>query len=342
MNNTIAPLATDPFDVMLTGWSFVRTKVLFAAIELEVFTVLDSGPLPIEELRERTGLHERGARDFLDMLVAMGILTRSGDTYQNSPAAGEYLVQGKPNYAGGFLMMLTGFMGPGWDSLTDTLRTGRAHGQTDDGEVPFGGVFDNPMALGFFLSGMDSVNGIVGPALAQRFDWTKHASFADLGGARGNLAAALVAAHPHLKGVVFDQPPVEPFFADHMANHGTAENVTFFGGDFFVDPLPAVEVMVIGNVLHDWSAEQRRTLIRKAYEALPAQGALILYDPMLDEERTRPDNLLLSLSMILTSPGGNESPPSEYKGYLEEAGFKVEDVIALPARATAVIGRKIG
>ena len=340
--NQAATLATDPFDVMLTGWSFVRTKVLFAAIELEIFTILDEGPMTLEQLQERAGLHPRTGRDFLDMLTAMGILDRTGSTYANSPAANKYMVQDKPNYAGGFLMMLTGFMGPGWDSLTDTLRTGRAHGQTDDGEVPFGGVFDNPMALGFFLSGMDSVNGIVGPALAKVFDWSRVSSFADLGGARGNLAAALVTAHPHLSGVVFDQPPVEPFFTDHMANLGTSDKVRFFGGSFFVDPLPTVDVLIYGNVLHDWSVDQRRGLIRKAYEALGPQGTLIIYDPMLDEDRTRADNLMLSLSMLLTSPGGNESPPSDYRQWMEEAGFKVEDVLPLPARATAVVGRKIG
>lgn len=342
MNNTIAPLANDPFDVMLSGWSFVRTKVLFAAIDLEIFTVLDAGPMTLGEIQEKAGLHPRGARDFLDMLVAMGMLERAAGKYANSPAAAEYLVQGKPNYAGGFLVMLTGFMGPGWDSLADTLRTGRAHGQTDDGEVPFEGVFENPMALGFFLSGMDSVNGIVGPALAEAFDWSGYSTFADLGGARGNLAVALVQAHPHLSGVVLDQPPVEPFFVDHMANHGTTGRVTFQGGDFFTDKLPDAEVMIIGNVLHDWSVDERRTLIRRAYEALPVDGALIVYDPMLDEERTRPDNLLLSLSMILTSPGGNESPPSAYRAWMEEAGFKVDEVIPLPARATAVVGRKLG
>src|SRR5262249_830416 len=196
------------------------------------------------------------------------------------------------NYSGGFLTMLTGFMGSGWDSLTDTLRSGKAFGQTDDGKVPFGGVFDNPMALGFFLSGMDSVNGIIGPALAEAIDWSRYEPFADPGGARGNLAAALVTAHPPLSGVVFDQPPVEPFFEDHMGNLGTTAKVCFQGGDFFNDALPSVDVLIFGNVLHDWSVDQRRALIKRAYDALPAQGALVVYDPMLDEDRTAADDLL--------------------------------------------------
>jgi hypothetical protein len=333
-------LATDPFDIMLTGWSFVRTKVLFAAIELAVFTTLDEGPMTAGQLRERIGLHPRTAQDFLDTLVAMGVLRRSGDQYANAPAAGQYLVQDKPDYAGGFLVMLTGFMGPGWDSLVDTLRTGKAYGQTDDGSVPFGNVFENPIALGFFLSGMDSVNGVIGPALAKAYDWSRHTSFADLGGARGNLAAALVTAHPHLRGVVFDQPAVEPFFDGHMASLGTAGRVSFTGGDFFADPLPDVEAMTIGNVLHDWPLARRRALVERAHQALPPQGTLIVYDPMLDEQRTNLDTLVLSLSMMLTSPGGNESPPSEYRGWLEDAGFKVEETIPLPARATAMVARK--
>jgi hypothetical protein len=188
---------------------------------------------------------------------------------------------------------------------------------------------------------MDSVNGVIGPALAEAIDWSCYGSFADLGGARGNLAAALVTAHPHLSGVVFDQPPVEPFFDDHMANLGTTAKVSFQGGDFFNDALPSMDVLIFGNVLHDWSVDQRRALIKRAYDALPAQGSLVVYDPMLDEDRTAADNLLLSLSMILTSPGGNEYPPSECQSWMEEAGFSVEAARKLPARVTAVVGRKL-
>ncbi|WP_433172907.1 methyltransferase [Actinoallomurus sp. CA-150999] len=331
----------DPLNIMLSGWSFMKTKILLAAIELDVFTPLSRRPLTEPELRDELGLHPRATRDFLDTLVAMNVLERDeDDRYRATADAERYLAQDQRTYLGSFLGMTVNFLSPAFDGLVDTLRTGKAHGEDENGEVPFAQIWQNPMALQFFLTGMDTMNGTIGPELAKVFDWSRYESFVDCGGARGNLAAAIAQAHPHLHGGVFDLPPVEAFFKQLVADRQVSDRLVFHPGDFFVDPLPEADVLIFGNALHDWSVEQRKELIKKAFNAVRPGGALLVYDPMLDSERRRLDNLLLSMYMLTSSPGGCEYTPDACADWMREAGFTSITSKPLPAKETVVIGHK--
>lgn len=337
-----APLAstTDPFDLMHLGWSFMRSKVLLAAMELKVFEELAKDPGGQEDLRSRLGLHERGATDFLDTLTSLGLLNRVDGTYSNSQATSTYLVTTSPSYIGDFLLMTTRFMGRSWESLAETLRTGAAHKQDADGEVPFAQIFRDPVKLRGFLSAMDSLNGSVTPALAEIVPTEGVRSFVDLGGARGNLAGQFVLRHPGMHGTVFDRPAMRPFFDELVEKLGATERTSFHGGDFFKDEVPSTDMAIFGNVLHDFSAEQRLDLLKRAHGALNDGGYVVVYDPMIDDERSEPDNLLMSLSMMIQAPGGCEYTPADLKSLLVEAGFDPIIEEKLPAHATAVIARK--
>src|SRR5262245_14394312 len=90
---------------------------------------------------------------------------------------------------------------------------------------------------------------------------------------RSGLPVQIALAHPHLQGVGFDLPPVQPHFDAFIKQHGLSDRIKFQGGDFFDDPLPSAEVFIMGHVLHDWGLPEKRELIEKAYSALPTGGA---------------------------------------------------------------------
>ena len=92
-------------------------------------------------------------------------------------------------------------------------------------------------------------------------------------------------AHPHLRGLGFDLTAVRPHFETYVRQHGLSERIGFKPGDFFADPLPQADVLVMGHVLHDWNLDQKRALIAKAYVALPSGGALIVYETIIDDDR---------------------------------------------------------
>lgn len=332
---------SSPESLIRLGTAFCNAKILLSALELDIFTTLAGGPLTEDELRSAAGLHPRGARDFLTALVTLELLENEDGRYRNTPATDRFLDRTKRSYAGGFLERANSMLYPAWANLTAALRTGEAQVSSKDGDI-VGQMADDPEHLRQFLTMMDSLNSLVAPRLATAFDWSRHATFVDVGGARGNLAALIRQAHPHLTATVFDLPHVAPAFDEHMKNLGTEGVISFRGGDFFSDPMPRGEVLVMGHVLHNWSTEQRKGLIAKAYEAVEPGGALLVYDRMVDEQPTDLVNLLISLDMLLVTHGGSEYSAEDCRAWMAEAGFSRTEAKVLSTTDSLVIGHKAG
>ncbi len=334
-NRAARSLVADPVAIKRLGNAFCEAKLLLTATELGLFTVLDAGPATAEEVRAKLGLGHRGVRDFLDGLVALGLLERSGEAYTNGPAAAEFLVQGRDGYSGGFLERANRMLYPSWGKLTEALRTGAPQTQAS-----FRAVTADPGKLRSFLAMMDSVNGLLVDDLLEVFPWSQYTSVADIGGARGNVAGLLAKAHPGLRGTVFDLPDIADAAREHLAGLGVADRVEFQGGDFFTDELPAADVMIMGHVLHNWSPQQRQELVDKCHAKLAPGGALLIYDAMLDDERQDISKLLVSLNMLLVTEGGSEYPVGECREYLTRAGFTQTTAHPLGANNTLIIGIK--
>ncbi|WP_157245169.1 methyltransferase [Nonomuraea typhae] len=332
----------DAAPIMILGRAFWGARTLISAVELGVFTELAQGGLTLEQLRERLRLHERGARDFLDALVALGMLQRSGGLYANTPATAYYLDRARPTYIGD-LMELAGDRGYGsWASLTTALRTGRAQSsETAGGEDLFQSMYTDEEAMRRFLKGMTGLTLPTARAIAAAFPFEKYTTFLDVGGARGALAVQLAEAHPHLTGGVFDLPQVRPLFTEYVTEHGLSHRLSFYAGDFLTGPLPQAEILVMGHVLHDWDLETKRLLLRKAYEALPEGGALIVYETLIDDERaTNAPGLLMSLNMLVNTLGGFDFTGADCAEWMLEAGFASPSVTRLPALDGMVVGIK--
>lgn len=335
---TLVPVDVDnPASVIRLGTAFSEAKAVLSAIELGLFDLLHDGPANATEVQERLDLHPRGTRHFLDLLVTLELLTKEAGNYANTPAADRYLIRGKSEYVGGFLNRANHMLYPAYGKLTDALRTGKPQAAAN-----FQDMIANPERLRRFLDMMDSLTGLLGEELAQAFDFGKYQHVLDLGGARGHLLSFVVRAHAGIRGTVFDLPVDAEPFAELMTKLDLTDRMTFHGGDFFADDLPEADVVIIGHVLHDWTPEERQLLVDKAYRAVPPGGAVVIYDPMVDEELSHPENLLASLAMLLTTDGGSEYAPAECEAWLKQAGFTVESVRPLGSSDTLVIGRKPG
>jgi hypothetical protein len=161
------------------------------------------------------------------------------------------------------------------------------------------------------------------------------------GTASGDKVAEIARAHPHLTGIGFDLPTVCPVFERYVAQHGLDERLTFQAGDFFKDPLPGVDVLVMGHILHDWSLEEKKLLLRKAHEALPSGGALIVYDAMIDDERCENAfGLLMSLNMLIETPAGFDYTGADCRGWMQEAGFNNVRIEPLQGPYSMAVGQK--
>jgi hypothetical protein len=333
-----------PNTILQLGSAFWGSKTLLSAIELGLFTHLaDRGPLHLEEVRDGLGIHERSARDFLDALVALGMLQRLPDgRYANTPETELYLDRSKPSYVGGILEMMNARLYRFWGNLTQALTTGSPQNETRHGEPDlFAAVYADPARLELFLGAMTGISLPTARAMATAFPWGEYKTFADVGCAQGGLPVEFARSHPHLTGSGFDLPIVRPVFERYVAQHGLDQRLTFQPGDFFQDPLPSVDVLVMGHILHDWSLEQKKLLLRKAYDALPSGGALIVYDAMIDDERRQNAfGLLMSLNMLIETPAGFDYTGADCRGWMTEAGFREVRVEHLQGPYSMAVGRK--
>ncbi|MDQ1346832.1 MAG: hypothetical protein QG573_201 [Acidobacteriota bacterium] len=328
--------------IMQVGMGFWPSKTLLSAVEMELFTELAQQPRDAASLQSRLRLHPRSARDFLDALVALGFLERVDGKYRNTPSANLFLDKRKHSYVGGILEMANHRLYGHWNNLTVGLRTGKPQNEVKNGG---GGFFEtlyaDPGRLKEFLAAMTGVSHMANQALATAFPWKGYRTVADIGTAQGDLVVQVVQANDQLKGIGFDLPEVAPIFEDHVASHGLSERIRFSPGNFFEEPLPRADVLMMGHILHDWDFEQKMLLIRKAYEAIPTGGALIVYESIIDDDRSKNAfGLMMSLNMLIETPGGFDYTGADCMGWMREAGFSQTRVEHLTGPDSMVVGIK--
>ncbi len=334
-----APITPDA--LMNLGLGFWGSKTFLSAVEIGIFTTLAAGDRTCEELAAAHDLHARSARDFLDALVALGVLDREGGRYANTAESDLFLDRNKPSYVGGLLEMGSVRMYGFWGSLTEALRTGEPQNESKAGGSLFDSIYGSPQALRGFLAGMSAASAGDAQVLAQTFPWERYSSVIDVGGAEGCVPVTLLQHHPHLTGGVFELPQVEPVFEEFATRAGVSDRLSFYAGDFFTDPLPSADVIVLGHILHDWGIDAKRTILSKAYDALPDGGAVVVYDAIIDDDRRHNAfGLLMSLNMLIETDAGFDYTGADCQQWLREAGFRTTYVQPLAGPDSMVVGIK--
>jgi hypothetical protein len=331
-----------PEHILHTGFGFWASKALLSAVEMELFTELAKHPEDLETLTGRLGLHPRSSRDFLDALVALGFLERKDGIYGNTPSTDLFLDKKKPSYIGGILEMCNHRSYGHWDHLTEGLRTGVPQNELRTGSAPvFEMIYADPARLKEFLKAMSGVSRGANMAIAAKFPWAQYKTVVDAGPAQGDLLTQVLLKNQHLLGIGFDLPEVGPIFEEYVEAHGLSSRVQFQSGSFFTDPLPKADVVMMGHILHDWNLDEKRMLIGKAYEALPVGGALMVYDSIIDDDRSKNAfGLMMSLHMMIETPGGFDYTGADCSGWMREAGFKETRVEHLVGPDSMVVGIK--
>lgn len=333
--------APKPDHILRTGMGFFASKAVLSAVEMEVFTELAKGPETLETLTGRLGLHPRSSRDFLDTLVALEFLERQDGHYANTPASNLFLDKHKPSYIGGILEMANKRLYHHWGHLTTALRTGENQNESAGEEEPFAALYADPARLKGFLRAMTGVSRGGNLAIAAQFPWADYKTAADCGTAQGDLIVQVALKNPHIAGIGFDLPEVAPIFEEYVEENGLSDRVHFQPGSFFNEPLPKADVIMMGHILHDWNLDEKRMLVRKAHEALPSGGAFIAYDSVIDDDRSKNVfGLLMSLNMLIETPGGFDYTGADCVGWMKEAGFRETRVEHLVGPDSMVIGIK--
>jgi len=339
-------MEADPSHIMQIGSGFWPSKVLLSAVELELFTLLGSGSLTGQEIGDKLGLHPRAIWDFLDGLVALGLLDRDGDggdgRYRNTNDTAVFLDKNSPQYIGGILEMFNARLFRFWADLTEALKTGAPQNEVKlNGKPMFDELYADPARLEQFMNAMAGISAGNFHALAEKFDFSAYQTLLDVGGATGQLSLIVAGRHPHLRCTTFDLPPVEPIAQRKIEASGLADRVTTASGDFLADPLPKADVITMGMILHDWNLERKMQLITAAYEALPTGGALVAIENIIDDARRQNVfGLMMSLNMLIEFGDAFDFTGEDFTQWCTKVGFNKVEIMPLAGPASAAIAYK--
>jgi len=313
----------DPAPVLTALDGFRRSKAMFAALELGVFERLSRGPARAEDLSRELGLHPDAAERLLDACVGLGLLEKKDGAYSNHVSASTYLVRSSPQALVGYLDYSNRVGYKLWGDLETAIRKGTHLWETTFGLK--GNIFDHFFKTEDtkrdFLLGMHGMGMLSSPLVVRAFDLGRFHHLVDLGGATGHLALEACRRYPKLRATVFDLPPVVASARQFLSTVPDGGRVELVAGDFFAHALPEADLFALGRILHDWSAEKVRALLRKINDRLVPGGALLIAERLLNADKTGPlSGQLQSLNMLVCTEG-KERNAAEYRALLLEAGF---------------------
>lgn len=334
---------TDPLEIYRYRDGLYAVDLLTAAVvHLDFFTWLARNPSDSAAICTHFGTKARPTDVMLTLFTANRFIASQGGIFHVTDLGKEHLTQDSPwnlapYYASlkdrpvtkDFLTVLKTDKPANWGSAKDALDWHQAM-ETE--------TFANS-----FTAAMDCRGIYLGRALATRVDLRGRTRLLDIGGGSGIYACSLVAHHPHLCAMVFDQRPVDQIAAKLIAQRGFTDRVSVLAGDMFKGPLPRdSDVHLYSNVLHDWGVPEVRQLLAASFNALQPGGLLIIHDAFISADKTGPLPVAAYSALLMHSTQGKCYSTAEYEEYLEEAGFCESQFCTTAADRGAMTARKRG
>lgn len=345
--NNVVETSITPSQIMQVGTGFMASKTLLTAVKMELFTHLSLCPLSGGEIQTKLGLDSRSLYDFLDVLVSLGFLYRQGGIkvdafYSNTEETDLFLDKNKPSYIGGILEMANNRLYGFWANLEEGLKTGQPQNEIKDSGVSlFDELYKDSDKLREFMMAMQGVQMGAFIELAKQFNFSKYNSLCDVGGAAGALSIQVALNNPHMECITADLPPVQSIAQENINKFQLQDRIETSILDFFEMDFPKADVITMGNILHDWGVYDKKMLIKKAYNALPAGGALIIVENIIDNDRSKNAfGLMISLNMMIETLEGFDFTTNDFEGWAKSIGFSSVEAMPLAGPTSAVIAIK--
>lgn len=307
---------------------FLRTQALHTVARLGVADLVGREPVRVEELAAGVDADPSALHRVMRLLASLGIFSEaepgafvatplSDGLRDDHPASVRYMAmqQGSPTYLAAGEML-------------QAVRTGEPVAEAVLGMPLFEYLAADPAAGDIFNRAM--AGGAVGrAATALGYDWSRASLVTDIGGGNASLLTAVLNAHPHLRGTVFDLPHVVSAARPLIEKARLSDRCETAAGDFFTDALPRADVYVLSQILHDWDDERAVAILRNCRRAMAGDGALLVIEQVLPEGDEPSYGKLLDLIMLLLL-GGKERTSTEWRALLREGGFELVGITPGP------------
>ena len=289
--------------------------VIFAAAQLDIFSILDEEPATSQAVATKLGADERATVILLDALAAMGLLAKEDGKYSAGAAVGELLTERSAGNVLGMVRHQANCAGL-WVQLAQVVKSGKPA----ERQPSLRGASADQAS---FIAAMHNFSGPVAAQVVAELAPLTFGHLLDIGGASGTWTIAFLRAAPEARATIFDLPEVIPMARQRIGEAGLGERVAFTEGDFYTDYLPGgADFAWLGAIAHQNSRQQNRRLFAKIYAALNKGGAVVLRDVVMDPTRTRPEaGAMFAVNMLVATEGGGTYTFEEYRSDLEDAGF---------------------
>ena len=331
-----APCLPPHVQLIQMGTGGAVANVVHIAAKIGLADQLADGPKSAADLAGPLALHAPSLHRLMRTLAGLGLLTESEAQRFSLTKLGAALKSNAPGSARSTLLMTgSGWVGSGFANLLHSLQTGRTGFEKAHGMPFFDYLARHPEDASVFSGAMVGLHGAEPPAVAAAYEFSMFETVVDVGGASGNMLAAILARHPEPRGVLFDQPHVV-VDADKLLNdNGVSDRVTVEAGDFFQSVPSGGDAYVLSHILHDWDDDQCITILGHCRKAMKPDGRLLIVEMVLPPgDAPHPGKVLDMVMLVLI--GGQERTEAEYADLLHRAGFRLSRVVATHSPVSVV------
>ncbi len=324
----MSPLPSAQLWALATGHMLPRCLQVMA--ELGVADHLGESPLGTSALATAAGVHPGALGRTLRLLASAGVFEAHGDLWAHNELS-RLLRSDHPQTMRPYLRMLGGRLF--WSAAGELEHAVRS-GATAVGKLAPEGMWayfsEHPEEGQLFDAAMTSRSNADIAFMIPSLDFTRYESIADVGGGRGNMLTAVLAAAPTARGVLFDRPEV-------VADVAPRERMRIQGGDFFKESPPAVDAYIVSRVLHDWADTEAVAILRSIRSVAPSGSELLILESILPETPEPHHTKVLDIIMLLMT-GGHERTEREYQMLLDASGFRLDRVVATAGPVSVIVG----
>jgi hypothetical protein len=298
------------------------SQAIHVAAVLGIADLLADGPRSSDDLATTTGAHPDALYRLLRALASVGVFHEADERRFTLTDLGAGLRSDAPDSLAGWAAFVgEPYYWQAWGALLHSVRTGENAFRHVHGTDPWTFRSRDPATSAQFDRAMTSLARQVVAAVLDAFDFGRFGTVVDIAGGNGAFLAAILTAHPALRGVLFDQPHVVANAAPLLTAAGVADRCEIVGGSFF-DAVPAGgDAYVLKAILHDWEDDDCVRILRTCRHAMADGAALLVVEQELGPPNENPASKFLDLNMLV-APGGRERTPDEYAALFETAGFR--------------------
>ncbi len=315
---------------------FWISKIIYAAAKLGIADHLADGPKTADELAGPTGTHAQSLHRLMRTLGGLGILTSTDDRTYSLTAMGEALKTGAPGSARSIAMS---FGSPAFilafEEIMHSLKTGETGFEKAFGMPVFDYFAQHTDEASLFSETMVGLNGGEAVAVAEAYDFSDVGSVVDVGGATGNMLAAILSRHEGPQGILFDMEHVVADAPALLEKSGVADRVTIESGSFFESVPAGADAYVLSHIIHDWNEEQCLTILGNIRKAMKPESRVLIVEMVLPAGDTPHPGKILDIVMLVC-PGGQERTPDEYDELLSKAGFRMTRIVPTDSAVSIV------